>query len=422
MTTPSGTRPLVLVLNSGSSSLKYQLIDVAAATALASGLVERIGEETGSVRHTVHSLDGQTPDGQTPDGQTPDEDRTIERHQRIAGHDEALRVALRLFTEVGPDLDEVDLRAVGHRVVQGGARYFGPVLVDEQVIHDIDELAPLAPLHNPANLTGIRVAGKLLPHLPQVAVFDTAFFADLPAAAATYALDREVAQRYRVRRYGAHGTSHQYVAAEAAQALGRPLAEVNLIVLHLGNGASASAIRAGRPADTSMGMTPLEGLVMGTRTGDIDAAVIFHLARHAGLSIDRLDELVNFRSGLKGLAGVNDFRELQRLVDDGDEQARLALDVYVHRLRKYVGAYTAVLGTVDALVFTAGVVEHSAMLRELTCRGLEPLGYAVDPERNVSGSGARVISPAGSRAAVLVVPTNEELAIARQTLNVIGAR
>ena len=388
----------VLVINSGSSSIKYQLIEPEEGTVVASGLVERIGEDTARLRHNHRG-------------------EATELTEPIPDHGAGLRRVLELFAQVGPDLGAAGIVAVGHRVVQGGARYSGPVLVDEQVLADIEELIPLAPLHNPPNLRGIEVARELLPEVPHAVVFDTAFFSDLPDAAATYALDREVAEKYRIRRYGAHGTSHQYVSQTAAEVVGRPVAELRQIVLHLGNGASASAVAGGRAVDTSMGMTPLEGLVMGTRTGDIDPAVIFHLRRNAGYDVDEIDDLFNRRSGLKGLAGHNDLREIHRLIAEGDAAARLALDVYTHRLRKYIGSYAAVLGGLDVLTFTAGVGENDDVVRAEACAGLEFLGVELDPGRNAGrASEAKVISTDSSPVTVLVVPTNEELEISRQTL------
>ncbi len=388
----------VLVINSGSSSIKYQLIEPEAGVVVASGLVERIGEEAGHLRHT---FEGQ--------------DTTLT--EPIADHGDGLRRVLELFGTIGPDLRQAGIVAVGHRVVQGGRRYSSAVLVDDHVMADIDELSPLAPLHNPPNLRGIEVARELLPDVPHVAVFDTAFFSDLPDSAATYALDREVAEKYRVRRYGAHGTSHEYVSRTAAIVTGRPLAELRQVVLHLGNGASASAVSGGRAMDTSMGMTPLEGLVMGTRTGDIDPAVIFHLSRNAGMDIDEIDNLFNRRSGMKGLAGKNDMREIHRLAGAGDRNAQLALDVYTHRLRKYVGAYAAAMGGLDVLSFTAGIGENDDVVRERTVAGLEFLGIELDRERNAARSTeARVISTDASAVTVLVVPTREEQEIARQAV------
>lgn len=397
-----GAHGSVLVINSGSSSVKYQLVNPVGGEAIASGLVERIGEQDSLVRHTFAG------------------NRT-ERTGPVPDHGAALRAVLALFEEVGPDLGEADVVAVGHRVVHGGSVFSEPALVDDDVVAAIERISPLAPLHNPANVRGIRVARELLPDVPHVAVFDTAFFQTLPAAASTYALDRDVAREHGVRRYGFHGTSHQYVSGKVSRVLGRRLSDLNQIVLHLGNGASASAVRGGVAVETSMGMTPLEGLVMGTRTGDIDPAVIVHLHRNAGMSVDEIDDLLNRRSGLKGLAGENDFRELHRLVEAGDAAARLAFDVYIHRLRKYIGAYLAVLGRVDVIAFTAGVGENDAIVRAAACAGLEGLGIAVDPARNEgSKKEPTIISPDWTPTLVMVVPTNEELAIARQAVALIA--
>lgn len=403
MTSSTSGTGTVLVVNSGSSSIKYQLVDPVGGDAIASGLVERIGEETGAVKHVAGGT-------------------TTERELPVADHGEGLRIVLGLFDEVGPDLSAAQVIAVGHRVVQGGPVFDGPVLIDADVERQIDELSPLAPLHNPPNLTGIRVARTLLPDVPHVAVFDTAFFHHLPAAAATYAIDREVAAQHHVRRYGAHGTSHQYVSHEVAAFLGRPVGSTSTIVLHLGNGASASAVKDGRAVDTSMGLTPLEGLVMGTRTGDIDPAVTFHLMRNAGMSVDEVDDLLNRRSGLKGLTGENDLREVHRLVDEGDEAARVAIEVYTHRIKKYVGAYAAVLGGVDVIAFTAGVGENDDVVRALSLAGLERLGIEIDPDRNAGRKKEpTVVSTDASATTVVVFPTNEELAIARQAVAVVGA-
>lgn len=284
--------------------------------------------------------------------------------------------------------------------MHGGLRFTEPTVITDEVLTEIRRLIPVAPLHNPANITGIEVARALRPDLPQVAVFDTAFHASMPEHAARYAVDKEVADRHRVRRYGFHGTSHQYVSRATARLLGKDPAEVNVIVLHLGNGASASAVAGGRCVDTSMGLTPLEGLVMGTRSGDIDAGVVFHLHRVGGLSIDEIDDLLNRRSGLLGLCGDNDMREIMRRAGEGDEDARLAFDAYVHRLRKYIGGYYAVLGRVDAIAFTAGVGENAAPVRAAATAGLDGLGIAVDPELNsVRSREPRLISPStrGSR-------------------------
>lgn len=391
---------VVLVVNSGSSSIKYQLVDPAAGTSTVSGMVERIGEPSGGrIEHTVGAV-------------------TTERDVVVPDHRVAMAVVVSMFEEAGPSLRDAGVEAVGHRVVMGGAAISGPVHVDADLLATVERLAPLAPLHNPPNLVAMEVALEVFADLPHVAVFDTAFFHGLPAVATTYAIDRDVAAAHGIRRYGFHGTSHEYVSGVVADLLGRD--DLRQVVLHLGNGASASAVVAGRPVETSMGLTPLEGLVMGTRSGDIDPAVTFHLVREAGMDVEDVDHLLNHRSGILGLSGVRDMRELHRLVGEGDEPAKLALDVYVHRLRKYVGAYAAVMGGIDVLTFTAGVGENDAVTRAAVAEGLGFLGIEVEPTRNDSMSrDTRQISPEGAAVAVLVVPTDEELAIARQTMELL---
>ncbi|WP_077796677.1 acetate kinase [Streptomyces sp. JHA26] len=398
----SATR--VLVLNSGSSSVKYQLLDMHDGSRLAVGLVERIGERTSRLKHT------RVADGDTREQNGP-----------IADHEAALKAVAGELARDGLGLDSPELAAIGHRVVHGGVFFTEPTLIDDSVLTEIERLVPVAPLHNPANLTGIRTARAFRPDLPQVAVFDTAFHTTIPESAARYAIDPKIADRHRIRRYGFHGTSHAYVSRETARLLGRAPSEVNVIVLHLGNGASVSAVEGGRCVDTSMGMTPLEGLVMGTRSGDLDPAVIFHLERVGGMSTDEIDTLLNKRSGLFGLCGDNDMREIRRRIDAGDEEARLAFDIYIHRLKKYIGAYYAVLGRVDAVAFTAGVGENAAPVREAAVAGLEGLGLVVDADLNAArGDGARLISPAYARVAVAVVPTDEEMEIATQTYALVN--
>ncbi|HWG25401.1 acetate kinase [Actinospica sp.] len=405
-------KQVVLVLNVGSSSIKYQLLelDPSAAesrdsgTRLATGLVDRIGG--GGTGTLTHKRPGTDP---------------YEITDTFADHEHALAAVLAAFRDAGPALDTIRLTAVGHRVVHGGTEFTQATVLDEAVLGKIRDLIPLAPLHNPANITGIEGAGRAFPGVPQVAVFDTAFHQTLPAAAHTYAVPEQWRERYAVRRYGFHGTSHEYVSRRAAAVLGRSAAETNVIVLHLGNGASVSAIEGGRSVETSMGLTPLEGLVMGTRSGDIDPAIPAYLERVARLDAAAVDEALNRESGLLGLAGSNDLRDVKKQADGGDPAARLAIDVYCHRIRKYVGAYYAVLGRVDAVVFTAGVGENDPLTRERSLAGLERLGIAVDRERNESGDrDERFISPDGAEVAVLVVPTDEELEIARQTLAVVG--
>ncbi|WP_330337749.1 acetate kinase [Streptomyces sp. NBC_00557] len=398
------TATRVLVLNSGSSSVKYQLLDMRDESRLAVGLVERIGEQTSRLKHTCLAT------GDTREHTGP-----------IADHDAALKAVAEELSRDGLGLDSPELAAIGHRVVHGGMFFTEPTVIDDAVLTEIERLIPVAPLHNPANLTGIRTAQGLRPDLPQVAVFDTAFHTTMPEPAARYAIDPKIADRYRIRRYGFHGTSHAYVSRRTARLLGKDPSEVNVIVLHLGNGASASAVERGRCVDTSMGLTPLEGLVMGTRSGDVDPAVIFHLARVGDMSMDEIDTLLNKRSGLFGLCGDNDMREIRRRIDEGDAEAALAFDIYIHRIKKYIGAYYAVLGTVDAVAFTAGVGENAAPVREAAIAGLAGLGLAVDPDRNaLRADEARLISPDDARVAVAVVPTDEELEIATQTYALVG--
>jgi len=405
---------VVLVVNSGSSSFKYQLIDMDAETVLASGLVERIGDDVGRSTHTVFAAPG--------DGPAPTMlDATYALEMPIADHTAGFAVMLEAFDRNGPSLSERPPVAVGHRVVHGGARFFEPTLITPLVEINIDELSVLAPLHNPANLAGVIAAKKAFPDVPHVAVFDTAFHQTLPPAAYTYAIDAELAAAHRIRRYGFHGTSHKFVSEAAAAFLDRPLAELRQIVFHLGNGASVTAVDGGRSVETSMGLTPLEGLVMGTRSGDVDPAVLFQLSRRAGLSVDDLDDLLNKRSGLLGMAGVSDMRDIEKGMQRGDAAPSLAFEVYIHRLRAYAGAYLAQLGGVDVISFTAGVGENAPRVRADALATLGFAGVRIDPERNETrGKGIRIISTDDSSAAVLVVPTNEELEIARQTLEVVA--
>ncbi|MHC2998697.1 acetate/propionate family kinase [Microbacterium sp. HJ5] len=403
---------VVLVVNSGSSSFKYQLIDMHTESTLASGLVERIGEASGRATHTVVAPPS--------DGPAPTMlNATHTRELPIPDHTAGFQVMLDAFASDGPALSERPPVAVGHRVVHGGARFFEPTVITPLVEINIDELAVLAPLHNPANLAGIVAARKAFPDVPHVAVFDTAFHQTLEPRAYTYAIDAELAASHRIRRYGFHGTSHKFVSEAAAAFIGRPLAELRQVVFHLGNGASVTAIDGGRSVETSMGFTPLEGLVMGTRSGDIDPAVLFHLARREGMSIDDLDTLLNKRSGMVGLAGSSDLRDIGAAIENGDERALLAYEVYVHRLRAYAGAYLAQLGGVDVISFTAGVGENAPVVRAATLETLGFAGIEIDHQRNLApGRGIRIISPDASAVTVLVVPTDEELEIARQTLSV----
>jgi len=367
----------VLVINSGSSSIKYELFDMSDRSVLTRGVVERV----------------------TDHGAALDE---ISRTLAESGHAE-------------------NLGAIGHRVVHGGERFTGPTLIDAGVVEAIRELCPLAPLHNPPNLLGIEMALERRPDVPQVAVFDTAFHHTLPPRAYHYAVPRKWYDEYQVRRYGFHGTSQQSVAKQVAAFLGRPLEELNMIVLHLGSGASITSIAGGKSIDTSMGLTPLDGLVMGTRSGNLDPAVIFHVARESGMSLEELDAELSDHSGLEGLCGVTDMRDALDHEARGDERAALAIDVYTYRIRKFIGAFMAALGRVDAIAFTAGVGENAPSIRARACSGLEPMGIAIDPERNESRTtGTRAIHGEGSAIPVLVVPTNEELEIAEQTQQCIA--
>ena len=378
----------VLVLNAGSSSLKYQLVVPETAEVQAKGLVERIGEPGSPV----------------------------------ADHATAMRAMTNDLAAIGVDLDTVGIRAVGHRVVHGGPDFTDPTIIDDKVLKEIKDLIPLAPLHNPGAVSGIEAARAEF-NVPHVAIFDTAFFSTLPAASATYAIPHDLAQQYSIKRYGFHGTSHQFVSRAAADLLGRDLGQLSQIVLHLGNGCSASAIRGGVAIETSMGLTPLQGLVMGTRSGDVDPGLHTFLHNEIGMTIAEIDTLLNKQSGLKGLVGVNDFRELEQRRTAGDKGAQLAFDVYVHRLKHYVGAYLALLGRLDILSFTAGVGENAPTLRAAVVEGLDGLGLQVDPERNSEPSRvARVISPGGSQITIAVIPTNEELAIAQETADLLEFR
>jgi len=370
---------MALVLNCGSSSVKYQVVDTTQDEPLAQGLVER-----------------------------------------VADHRDAIREIFAALAAKGSGVDLDRLTVVGHRVVQGGAEFSAPTIVTDDVERRIALLSPLAPLHT-ANLAGIEAAREAFPQLPHVAVFDTAFHSTMSEAAYTYAIDRHVAREHGVRRYGFHGTSFSYVSRETARLMDTPLESTNMIVLHLGNGASACAVRGGKSIDTSMGLTPLEGLVMGTRSGDVDPAISLYLARTAGMSIDDIDALLNRRSGMLGLAGYNDMRDVEQAAADGDHDAQLALEIYCRRIRGYVGQYWAQLGTLDAVVFTAGVGENGDEVRRDSMAGLEGLGIIMDPERNAGRKKqSTLVSADESPVQVWVVPTNEEREIALQSIATVS--
>ena len=389
----------VLVINSGSSSVKFQIVDPTASASDApfvSGLVEQIGEPQGRV--TIKHGD----------------DKWVVQ-RAIPTHTVGLQESFRLLDSKGIGPTQLDLVACGHRVVHGGMVFSEPELILDPVVDMIRSLIPLAPLHNPANIDGIEVARELLPNIPHVAVFDTGFFRNLPPAAALYAINAEVAENNLIRRYGFHGTSHEFVSSQVPKLIGRDPHHTRQIVLHLGNGASASAVENGHPIDTSMGLTPLAGLVMGTRSGDIDPGIIFHLVRQGGMTIDEIDNLLNRQSGVKGLSGVNDFRELRQMIENEDENAWLAYNVYINQLRRYIGSYMVALGRVDAITFTAGVGENDKFVRSDALDTMENFGVEIDPELNdLPNDGPRIISTESSRVKVLVVPTNEELAIAQK--------
>ena len=391
----------ILVLNSGSSSLKFKLYRMPGKEVLARGMIERIGEEESEVHiyydeHEVH------------------EKGTLKSHQ------EALRRLESILPRLGILESFAELGAVGHRVVHGGEAFGAPVRIDREVRETIRRLIPLAPLHNPANLEGIEAFDALLPETPQVAVFDTAFHQSMPAEAYRYAVPEEWYAKYRVRRYGFHGTSHSYVSRQLARVMGKAPDELNCITLHLGNGASACAVRGGKSVETSMGLTPLEGLVMGTRSGDLDPAILFYMNKYGLRTLDDLDRELNKSSGLKGLCASNDMREIQERIKAGDGAAKLAFDVFIHRLLKYVGAYTAILGRLDALVFTGGIGEHSAAVRRALCARLEILGIVLDERKNETSSDkARTLHSGESRVELWVIPTDEEGVIAEETYRIV---
>ena len=390
----------VLVLNSGSSSIKFELFEMPSEKRQARGLLEKIGEEQSKLTYTIG-----------------DSKYTID--QKVADHGQGLRLIIDALTDQskGGLKDISEIGAVGHRVVHGGEAFSETVIIDDKVQKAVEEHIQLAPLHNPPNLLGIKVARELLPNVPQVAVFDTAYHQTMPAYAFTYPIPYELYEQLRVRRYGFHGTSHRYVAARAAKILGRKLEETNLITAHLGNGASMTAIQNGKSIDTTMGLTPLEGLIMGTRCGDIEPAIIAFLARVKDMPVAQIDNLLNKKSGMLGVSGLsNDMRSVEQAANEGNTRAALALEMYCYRIKKYVGAYTAAIGNVHALVFTAGVGENSDVVRERVCSNLQNIGYKIDVEKNRGVRGKELdIATADSPIRILIIPTNEELMIAQDT-------
>jgi acetate kinase len=396
----------VAVINCGSSSIKYEVFDAGDLAMIASGLVEKIGTNDGRLRQRRRKGDG-TFDEQSMSAPLAD-------HR--AGFD-LMEVVNRDAPLLG---NGSDLLAIGHRVVHGGERFQEPALINDEVIDAIRGLIPLAPLHNPSNLLGIEVTRERFPRVPQVAIFDTAFHQTMPPYAYRYAVPHELYKDHGVRRYGFHGSSHGFVAKEAARHLGIPLGRANFIVLHLGNGASASAVQGGKSIDTSMGMTPLEGLVMGTRSGDIDPSIPFYIIRRTGMKAEDVENLLNRESGMKGICGASDMREVQERAAKGDGQAALAIEMFCYRIRKYIGAYYAILRRLDAVVFTGGIGENAASIRQRVCEGLEHLGIGIDLAKNGSVSGPVAdVQREGLPVKVLVVRTNEEHEIALHAISTI---
>ena len=396
----------IFVLNCGSSSVKYKLYDMDNEQVLAEGRVERVGQENATITHQAKGKE------------------KISKTMPILEHTVAISETLNLLVHpehgVIDDLSAID--AVGHRVVHGGESFSESVLVKSDTKEILDSLAELAPLHNPANVMGIRAAEKLMPQTPQVAVFDTAFHSTIPAHAYLYAIPYSLYQKHKVRRYGFHGTSHLYVSHKAAEMIGRDIKELRIVSCHLGNGASITAVLGGKSVDTSMGFTPLEGLMMGTRGGDIDPGAIFYLMKTYDLNLHEIDSLLNKHSGLYGIAGVSDMRDIEKGIAEGERLAQVAFDMYEYRIRKYIGAYIAAMGGIDALVFTAGIGENTPSLRTKLCQNLSYLGIELDEELNQKRGEPLEISTQGSKVKVFVIPTDEELVIARDTAAVVGKK
>ncbi|WP_228568643.1 acetate kinase [Campylobacter sputorum] len=392
----------ILVLNLGSSSIKFKLFEMDDKSVIASGLVEKIGEQSSYAKLKVEK-----------------NKEVFELTNAIKDHAQGLEVMEELFKKSGIMSDFGELGGIGHRVVHGGSKYFKPTLVTEKVIQDIEDIIPLAPLHNPAHAIGIRSVMKKAPNVKNVVVFDTAFHQTMPKSSYMYALPYEYCEKYKIRKYGAHGTSHEYVSKAGAKFMNIDINNFNCITLHLGNGASASAIKDGKCFDTSMGLTPLEGLIMGTRCGDIDPAVLPYLKRIANIEVEEMDTIMNKKSGLYGICGTNDMRDVEEKMKT-DEKAKLAFDMFCYRIKKYVGAYYAALSRVDAIIFTAGIGENDNLAREAICENMQSLGIAIDKEKNSIRSGEiRDISTKDAKVRTLIVPTDEEFAIASATLELV---
>ncbi len=390
----------ILVINCGSSSLKFQLIDSESEAVICKGLCERIGIDGSRIVYTPAGKDKITKEEPMPD------------------HNKAIEMVIEALTNENDGVVKLEeIGAVGHRIVHGGEKFTKSVVINDEVIKAIEEVSDLAPLHNPANLIGIRACQKVMPGVPMVAVFDTAFHQTMPQEAYLYGLPYSYYEKYGIRRYGFHGTSHSYVSKRAAEILGKDIKDLKIIVCHLGNGASISAVKDGKCIDTSMGLTPLEGLIMGTRTGDIDPSVVEFVMKKEGSSVADVTNLLNKKSGVFGLSGdlSSDFRDLEDAYVEGNEGAKRAVDAFAYRVVKYIGAYTAAMGRVDAICFTAGVGENSGFVRELICEKLGFIGATLDKEANTVRGKEQIISGSDSKVTLMVVPTNEELAIARDT-------
>ncbi|MEM7549265.1 MAG: acetate kinase [Bacteroidota bacterium] len=398
----------ILVINSGSSSIKYELFDMEGEKVLTKGLIERIGESSSSINHVLYREDGE---------------RKTTQEITIPDHKKGLKEIAKIITSKssGAVENKDEIAAVGHRVVHGGEAFHETVVITDEVKRTVKSLIPLAPLHNPANIQGIEVAEEVFPNAKQVAVFDTAFHQTTPAKAHRYPIPNELYEKHNIRAYGFHGTSHKYVSREALEHLASPGENSAIITIHLGNGCSMAAIKGGKCIDTSMGLSPLAGLMMGTRSGDIDPSIPFFLEAKAEMPIQEIDKMLNKESGLKGITGSNDMRDILKKMESGDEQAKLGLDMFAYRIKKFIGAYAAALGKLDAIVFTAGIGENSAVIRELITSDLKVLGIEMDTEKNESDEkGLRELQTNDSKVKILVVPTNEELEIARQTKVLVG--
>ena len=395
----------ILVVNCGSSSLKYQLFDMTDESVLAKGLVERIGIEGARIKHVKTGMD------------------TVIKNTEIPNHKVAFRVVVEaLLDENHGALKSLDeLSAVGHRVVHAGEKYAGSVMITQGVIDALEECVPLAPLHNPANLMGIYAVTEALPNVPQAGVFDTAFHQTMPGYAYMYGVPYHYYEKYKVRRYGFHCTSHFYVSRRAAEILGRPVESLNIVTCHMGNGSSITAVKAGKSVDTSMGFSPLPGVIMGTRCGDVDALLVSFLSEQEGIDNKAMSHVLNKESGLLGISGISsDLRDIEEAADGGNQRAKLAEDMLYYGVKKYIGSYAAAMGGMDVLVFTAGIGENSARAREGICSGLEFMGVKIDREKNKARGQERIISTDDSKVKVIVIPTDEELVIARDTKRLVS--